>query len=278
MNHLIEIVHDAVAKQQPIDLHIHTKSSIDVTQGNSFEEFMVAGEKLGIVPGFLDHFQSEYFDKPSYPFSEPNIGVYVDEFRAARDSGYKAYLGLEVDYYSPDLHADRNARTAEWLDRHKDDFDYFVGTIHDVFDTKITIRPDLKRLLKTHGFNEIQQEYYQILEAGINSGLFDGFAHVDVVYRFCGKGGILQLEDGYSTDSRTVAGMESCVARDVAIELNFRGLDHPWHDTYPAEALFKKIKIESPGAVFFTGSDSHDVVTFEQSATMTRKYFQMLQE
>ncbi|HME52916.1 MAG TPA: hypothetical protein VKM55_11910 [Candidatus Lokiarchaeia archaeon] len=273
---MISIVRDAVSNQQPIDLHLHTRSSIDVTDGNSFEEFMIAGERIGIVPGFLDHFQSEYLDNPKYPFHDDNIGAYVDEFRQAGESGYKAFLGLEVDYYSNDVHPDRNARTAEWLDCHKDDFDYFVGTIHDVFDTKITIMPDLKRLLKRHSFQEIQDHYYQTLDDGIISGLFNGFAHPDVVYRFCGNGGVLPLEEEYSTDFRTLAALESCVSRDIVIELNLRGFDHPWHDTYPAEALFRKIKNDSPGAMFFTGSDSHDVTTFDRSAPITKKYFQVL--
>lgn len=277
MNPLIEIVRE-MAKQQSIDLHLHTRSSIDVTSGNSFKEFMAAGEKLGIVPGFLDHFQSEYLENPNYPFSESNIGAYIDEFHAARESGYKAFLGLEVDFYSQELHADRNARTAEWLDRHKDDFDYFVGTIHDVFDTKITIMPDLKRLLKKHSFHDIQDHYYQTLEDGINSGLFHGFAHLDVVYRFCGNGGILPLEESYSTDARTITAMESCVARDIAIELNLRGFDHPWHNTYPAEVLFKRIKENFASAVFFTGSDSHDITTFERSAPITKNYFNLICE
>nr|MDO8109062.1 PHP domain-containing protein [Candidatus Sigynarchaeota archaeon] len=276
MNPLKKIVLDAKKKHQPLDLHLHTRFSVDVINGNSFEEYMQAGEAIGIVPGFLDHFQAEKVGDKRYPFHEENVTNYFNAYETAKETGLRSFLGLEIDYYSPELHGDWNRITMEWLDRHKKEFDYLVGTVHDVFEGTITIPAELDGLLKTHSFPEIDAEYYHVLDRGIELGGFHGFAHLDVVYRFCGDKGVLPGKKEYYTDERTVAGMAACTRHDIVIELNLRGFDHPWNSTYPAEPLFQRFKDLHPKAAFFTGSDSHDVKTFERYAPVIRRYTERL--
>ncbi|NMC04942.1 MAG: hypothetical protein GYA24_07010 [Candidatus Lokiarchaeota archaeon] len=267
---------DARGRRQPLDLHLHTRFSIDVTRGCSFEEYVAAGDRLGIVPGFLDHFQSEKLGTHGYPFNEEKLPAFLEAYDKAKQSGFKSYLGLEVDYYDPTIHADWNAKTTEWLDAHARDFDYFVGTIHDVFTGTITIPFELEALLKEHDFAAIEDRYFNALDAGIRSKKFQGFAHLDVIYRFCGKGGVLEGKSTYYSEPRTIDAMKRCEETGTAIELNLRGFDHPWKSTYPAEPLFITFKNSHPGAVFFPGSDSHDVKTFERLAPVTKKYCDML--
>jgi HisJ family histidinol phosphate phosphatase len=272
MNPLRRVMRDAKARRQPVDLHLHTKFSIDVTRGNTFEQYMAAGERLGIVPGFLDHFQGEKLGLAGYPFSGDNITIYLDAHDKAKETGWDSYLGLEVDFYDPQLHENWNEAAMEWLDRHGRQFDYLVGTVHDVFEGTITIPSELEELTRKHPFEDIASKYFQVLELGIASRRFHGFAHPDVVYRFCGTSGILPGNNAYFTEPRTTSSMESCMKHDTAIELNLRGLDHPWNSTYPAEPLFHEFKKKHPDAVFFTGSDSHAVDTFERFAPLIRRY------
>ncbi len=278
MNPLQQIMVDAKARRQPLDLHLHTRFSIDVTKGSSFDDYMAAGDRLGIVPGFLDHFQSEKLGTHKYPFNEDIVHTYLEEYDKAKQSGFKSHLGLEVDYYDPVLHEDRNVKTFEWLDAHDEDFDYFVGTIHDVLTGTITVPFELKALLEQHEFSAIEDTYFKVLDAGIRRNVFDGFAHMDVVYRFCGEGGVLPGDDRYFLEPRTRSAMELCHRLGTVIELNLRGFDHPWHTTYPAEPSFARFKEGHPDATFFPGSDSHDVKTFERFAPITKKYCDLLYE
>ncbi|MBN2153092.1 MAG: hypothetical protein JW839_16690 [Candidatus Lokiarchaeota archaeon] len=276
MNSLKRIMADAKARRLPLDLHLHTRFSIDVSKGSSFNDYIVAGDRLGIVPGFLDHFQSEKLGTRGYPFNEDVIPAYLDAYDKARGTGFKSYIGLEVDYYDPILHDDWNVKTTEWLDAHGEEFDYFVGTVHDVLTGTITIPFELEALLKYHDFAAVEDAYFRVLEAGIRSGRFAGFAHLDVVYRFCGESGVVQGDARYYREPRTLAAMELCIQTDTMIELNLRGFDHPWSSTYPSEESFNMFKDGHPGDVFFPGSDSHDVKTFERFAPLTRKYCDLL--
>ncbi len=269
---------DSFYKRQPVDLHVHTTFSIDVTRGNTFLEYMEEGDKLDVVPGFLDHFQSEKLLDASYPFNEANLSKYFETIDIAKASGFKKYLGLEVDWYDTALHQDWNDMTADFLHDHKNEFDYFVGTVHDVFTGTITIPFELQKLMETHDFASIQDAYFKVLMSGIDSGLFDGFAHLDVVFRFCGEGGLIAGSEAYHRDARTWAAMERCFERSVMIELNLRGFDHPWRDVYPAESLFTRFCQHHNVVAFFIGSDSHDLVTFQRFARVVKKYHATIRE
>nr|MDO8085782.1 PHP domain-containing protein [Candidatus Sigynarchaeum springense] len=276
VNPLKRIMADARGRRQPLDLHLHTRFSIDVSKGSSFDEYMEAGDRLGIVPGFLDHFQSEKLGTHRYPFNEDMVPAYLEAYDKAKRSGLKSYLGLEVDYYDPALHDDWNQKMIEWLDAHAKDFDYFVGTVHDVLTGTITIPFELEVLLKGHGFPAIEDAYFRVLDAGIRSESFDGFAHLDVIYRFCGKSGVVKGDDRFYLEPRTLSAMELCANTGTVIELNLRGFDHPWNSTYPSEAAFMKFRENHVKDAFFPGSDSHDVKTFERFAPITRKYSDLL--
>nr|MDO8118952.1 hypothetical protein [Candidatus Sigynarchaeota archaeon] len=214
----------------------------------------------------------------SYPFNEDTIGKYFDAYEIAKEAGFKSYLGLEVDWYDPALHQDWNDMTRDFLRAHKDEFDYFVGTVHDVFTGTITIPIELRKLMETHTFDSIQDAYFTILMSGITSGLFDGFAHLDVVFRFSGQGGLIADSEAYHRDPRTWSAMDACLERNVMIELNLRGFDHPWRDIYPAEALFTRFRQQHSEMAFFTGSDSHDLATFQRFVKVIRKYHATIRE
>jgi HisJ family histidinol phosphate phosphatase len=254
-------------------MHIHTAASIDAINGNSFIDYMEAGEKAGVIPGFLDHFQAEHLAEEDYPFAPANVNGYLESYDRARETGLRSFLGLEVDYYAP-TQEEWNQQTVAFMDDHRDQFDYFVGTVHDILGNKITLRDELERLLQQEDFDQVVADYFTILQAGIAARRFDGFAHLDVVYRFNGTGenALLARRDEYLSDPRTWQAMAACAWTGTAIELNLRGFDHPWQTTYPAEPAVTRFLQTFPGAIFFVGSDSHDVGTFERFAPLVRDY------
>lgn len=272
MNPLEKIVKASVNRKEVLDLHLHTEFSIDVFDGSTFEEYIIEGHEQGIIPGFLDHFQSEKLRQKKYPFNREHINSYFEAYDRARERGWPSYIGLEVDFYAKKEHEDWNLATMDWIDDHGEHFDYMVGTIHDVHDFTITIPFELENLLKKSNFEQVQEEYFLTLQEGICYGMFDGFAHLDVVYRFCGKNGILPGVQGYFNDQRTWEAMIECKNQGVVTEINIRGFDHPWNTTYPARPLLDKFKKEHPDNVFFVGSDSHNVSTFTRLAPTVKEY------
>ncbi|MFX0101618.1 MAG: PHP domain-containing protein [Candidatus Hodarchaeota archaeon] len=267
---------NAIERKEVLDLHLHTDFSVDVFDGSTFEDFIVEGNKHGIIPGFLDHFQAEKLEWKDYPFSWDKINTYFEAYDKAKGLGMQSYFGLEVDFYSKETHDSWNRAAMDWIDDHGATFDYMVGTIHDVQDHTITIPFELEDLLKKVDFDRVQEDYFYTLQEGICSRMFNGFAHLDVVYRFCGDGGILPGVEKYIQDRRTWDAMVECVNQDIVIEVNIRGFDHPWNTTYPAENLLVKFKKECENPLFFVGSDAHHVKTFKRLFPVIQKYNQWI--
>ncbi|MHA1998951.1 MAG: hypothetical protein ACTSU9_12575 [Promethearchaeota archaeon] len=278
MNPLERIVRQAGEKGEFLDLHLHTDFSVDVHGGNSFLEFMTCGKDHDVIPGFLDHLQTEKLNWDNYVFNHENIHRYFEAYDEAKSSGLPSFFGLEVDFYDPNDHEDWNDDTREWLDMYREEFDYFIGTIHDVKNFTITIPFELEDLLEEMDFDIAAKLYFETLDAGIQSGMFEGFAHLDVVYRFCGPAGILPAKERYFNDGRTRSAMELCIDNGIIPELNLRGFDHPWNTTYPSEILLEEMLERIPGAMFFTGSDSHNVGTFLRFIPVVKKYSKILRE
>lgn len=274
MNPLKRILLASSKRGDYLDLHLHTGFSVDVINGNTFIDYMECAQQHGIVPGFLDHFQAEKLEWDNYPFGEKSVGLFFEAYDNAKATGLPSFLGLEVDFYDPNQHEDWNLKTMDWLDDHKEDFDYFVGTIHDVDDFTITIPFELEELLKDTPFRTATTRYFTTLLAGISSSIqFSGFAHLDVIYRFCGNGGILPREEAYMRDERTSKAIESCISRDIVVEINLRGFDHPWNTTYPSWELLAEFLEDQPEAdSFFIGSDSHDINTFKRFIPRVKEY------
>jgi len=240
-----------ISKTTIADLHLHTHYSADVPWGMaSFEEYCQIGEQYNIHVGFLDHFEfPEFQSNPKYAlFGEKGIIKYLEAFEVVHAEYPNSSLGLEVDYY-PQFEAE----LGEFLDTYRGHFTRFIGSVHVIDGQVITLREGCKQVLQKFRFPKVREMYFQLLEAAIESELFDGIAHLDMLYRFSNElfdPGSL-LED----DPEVLRLGKLCKTQGLDLELNLSGLDQGAKRTYPALNIVKTLYDE--GSTFYVGSDSH---------------------
>ncbi|MFQ6124333.1 MAG: PHP domain-containing protein [Candidatus Heimdallarchaeota archaeon] len=253
-------------KPYPVtDLHLHTHYSSDVPFGYaSFREYCQLGEQFAIHVGFLDHFEiPEFLHNPKYALiGEQGMMKYLEEFEEVHAEFPNSSLGLEVDYY-PEF----KVELEEFIDTYRADFCRFIGAIHVIDGKAITMREECKQVLEKYRFVEFRAMYFRKLEAAIESGLFDGIAHIDVLYRFANelfKPGLLQ-----GRDSEVLRLGKLCKDQGLTIELNISGVEHAVKRPYPTLDIVKTLN--KYGGKFFVGSDSHLPLHFSKRIEIIRR-------
>ncbi len=242
-------------KPSNYDLHLHTEFSPD--SSTPLEAYAQRANQLGIHVGFLDHFELAFLDRKDY--LNPNHFPHLLEVYDRVHSQYPyTSLGLEVDYYS-----DLASQLAEFCDDYKSDFDYFIGVVHTVNRLALTIVEEMEELVKTIGLREILERYFDEVESAIRSQLFSGIAHIDGVMRFVplfpGSSKVTSIWTQQTTDLGLL-----CQELGVLVEVNLRGLNHPWGRMHPDPQIIDELILS--GAKFFVGSDSHSLKDFEKTA------------
>ncbi len=118
-------------------------------------------------------------------------------------------------------------------------------------------------LVKRIGLLEIIQRYFNEIDGAIQSRLFDGIAHIDGVMRFVPLYDFNQkIRDLWL--NRTYALGELCQKLGILIEINLRGLNHPWGQMHPSEFIIARLI--TLGAKFYVGSDSHTLMDLKAAA------------
>jgi HisJ family histidinol phosphate phosphatase len=237
------------------DLHLHTEFSPD--SSTRLEVYAQRADQLSIHVGFLDHFELAFLDRPDY-LNQNQFPRLLEEYDRVHSHYPFTSIGLEVDYYT-----DLAPQLAEFCDDYKNDFDYFIGVVHTVNLLALTIREEMDELVKKIGLREILERYFNEVESAIQSQLFAGIAHIDGVMRF------FPLYSGSSEvtslwKQRTKELGLLCRNQDVLIEVNLRGLNHPWGRIHPDPQIIDELILS--GAQFFVGSDSHSLKDFENTA------------
>lgn len=96
---------------------------------------------------------------------------------------------------------------------------------------------------------EIYREYFEVIRAGIRTGLFDCLAHFDLVKR---PG--LPVTDTVPRELDEVVRL--CAAAGMTIEVNTAGLRRPLAEPYPARGVLERFAAK--GVAVVTGSDAHE--------------------
>jgi len=247
------------------DLHLHTHYSTDVPFGcASFRDYCQLGEQYAIHVGFLDHFEiPEFLHNPEYTFfGEDTMMKYLEEFDVVHSEFPNSSLGLEVDYY-PEFETE----LSEFIETYRADFARFITSIHVIDGKAITVREECKQVLEKYRFVELRAMYFRNLEAAIESGLFDGLAHIDVLYRFVNE--LFDPGPLQENDSEVLRLGKRCKDRGLKIELNISGLGHTVKRPYPALDIVETL--HKYGATFFVGSDSHLPRHFSKRIKMIRR-------
>jgi histidinol-phosphatase (PHP family) len=255
------------AKPSCFDLHLHTEFSPD--SNTPLEVYAQAANRLEIHIGFLDHFELAFLDRPDY-LNYDTLPKLLESFDQTQASYPNTSLGLEVDYYS-----DRASIVAEFCDEYRKDFDYFVGTVHVIDDLAVTTPEEFEVLVSRIGLTPIVHRYFDEVEGAIQSELFDGIAHIDGVMRFIpwypSEPSLIEF-----WQERTLELGKLCLQKGVLIELNLRGLSHPWGKMHPSQQLVEELL--KSGSQFYVGSDSHGLTDFQETAPKLKQLHRFLRD
>lgn len=248
-----------------VDYHLHSHVSHDGS--GSIEEYARRAAELGLseicLTEHLDFYPSWDGSICQTVPSLPELELYAKELReAASRTPLKLRLGVELDY-KPE--ADRWVR--DLLARL--DLDFVLGSVHNVSGWGISGPRDLARaFFDVRGVERGCLEYLELVQRAVSTGLFDAFAHLDLVKRFIPGNGRLIL-DGHLRD-RVVEILDTMAATGTAIEINGSGWDHDPQEAYPSLDLLRLARERGVEGVT-VGSDSH------RPATVGRHLFRSLE-
>lgn len=234
-----------------VDYHLHSHVSHD--GAGRIEEHARRAAELGLaeicLTEHLDFYPSQDGLSCTTIPSSDRLERYLEEVRELRDrSPVRVLAGIELDY-KPE--ADRWVR--ELLDRFH--FDFVLGSVHNVGSWGVSGPEDMALdFFRERGTERGCLEYYEMVARAVDTGLFDSFAHLDLVKRFRPENGTLILQG--SIRDRIVDILDRMAATGTGIEVNGSGLVHAPREAYPSLSLLKLAR-ERGVTVLTAGSDSH---------------------
>jgi histidinol-phosphatase (PHP family) len=193
--------------------------------------------------GFSDHSPMRRDDFDAWRMFHRDLPAYIEKVEAARKAhpGLAIKLGLEVDFLPG--HEDwirQLAREYDW--------DYFIGSVHYVSESWAIDDPTALSKWRERDPLEVWTVYFERLTAAAASGLFDIIGHPDLPKKFC----FVPKEDITHLYAKF---LETCAAKDVAIEINTAGLRKDCKELYPTQKLLDMAaKLRVP---LTFGSDAH---------------------
>jgi len=220
-----------------VDLHNHTRLC-NHAEG-SVDEYIEKAIAEGIdIFGFSDHAPMSF--DPRYRMGFDQMRAYEEEIRRARDT-YADRIDIRLGY------------EVDWLPGYMDervlgaDVDYLIGSVHFIdkwgFDN-----PEFIGRYEGADIDTIWREYFDLVRAMAESGLFDIVGHLDLikVFRYLPK-----------TDVRVLAkeALDAIRKADMVIEINAAGYRKPIGEPYPSRELLE-MAFERGIPVTF-GSDAH---------------------
>jgi histidinol-phosphatase (PHP family) len=235
----------------PFDFHVHTKMSADAK--GSIEEFCELAIEMGMrIIGFSEHLD---LDPHELTFDYLEYDKYKEAILLAREKyadKIEILMGAEAGYV-PRIQNE----IKEYLEKHS--FDYVIGSIHSIFDGSAGISDEYSALetFARYEPEEVYEEYFNMTEEMIISGLFDVVGHMDLVQRYGVKYFIDGVEWGnhYSALLRILEGV---LKRQMVLEINTSGLRQAPESVYPNSYILR-IFAEIGGRNVIIGSDAHDL-------------------
>jgi histidinol-phosphatase (PHP family) len=214
------------------DFHIHIEQgpyTVDWIKSFLEEAFKKGIDEIGISEhghrfkqaAFL--WQSEGF-RGQWTGSEAteDIYEYIELIEKVKALGYPVKLGLEMDYI-PERQEEIRAFVNEFP------FDYVLGAVHWLGDFGFD-HPDCRNQWGQKNVDEVHREYYNVLGKAINSGVFDGIAHPDVIKVF-GYKAQKDMGDIYEKIALAIKNKGLCA------EVSTAGIRKPVGEIYPGAHL-----------------------------------------
>lgn len=233
------------------DYHLHSHVSHDGR--GRIEEHVRRAAEIGLTEiCFTEHLDfypsADGLSCATIP-STVELERYLEEVRYARGRGpVRLRAGVELDY-RPET--DRWVR--ELLSRFS--FDFVLGSVHNVGRWSVSGPKEMAlAFFDERGVEGGCQDYYEVVEQAVATGLFDSFAHLDLMKRFRPQNGTLILRGALR--DRIFAILDRMAATGTGIEINGSGLIHDAREAYPSLELLKLAR-ERGVATLTVGSDSH---------------------
>jgi HisJ family histidinol phosphate phosphatase len=149
------------------------------------------------------------------------------------------------------------------MDDYGKELDFIAGTIHEwKFGYPITSRKILEDYAQKVPITQIVNEYFEVYEKMISSGIFKNVCHIDTIFRYINEDDIVPPEDCDTSDERVIELGRHCIKNNINIEYNLSGKKFPINRSFPSKDVVRKLSEE--GAKFFVGSDSHKIDYFRK--------------
>ncbi len=224
------------------DSHLHTPLCKHAV-GTPLEYVAAARERglAGLV--FTDHNPMPAWFDPQSRMPAEQLGLYhalIEEARAQAPDGFYVGLGLEADFHPG---------TTDYVRRQLEayPYDYVIGSVHYIgawpFD-----HPDFTDEFDRRDRLELYSEYYGLVYAAIEAGVFDAIGHLDLPKKF----GHVPPEEAWDLVEGVLTAIKGA---DLALDVNTAGWRKPIGEIYPAPRIIKRAA--ELGIPVVLGSDAH---------------------
>ncbi len=244
-----------------LDYHIHPNYSIDA-EDFSMEDYCKRGLELGLKEiCFTPHYEFDPVREQIDWFARlggkvVHIGEsWLDEyFREGRQlqerysqEGIAIKLGLEVGY---DVGLEE--AIAKVVEAYP--FDLVLGSVHCIDHVAISSAQESSEYLPGTNLDDVVTKYYKTLARGVESGLFDVVAHLDLYRRHGAKCFGEQAYRAYQGYVEPI--LESMAKRGLGLEINTSSIKQGQNEFYPSKEIVR-LAWEKGIRIFTTGSDAH---------------------
>lgn len=244
-----------------LDYHIHPNYSIDADDF-TMEEYCKRGLELGIKEiCFTPHFEfdpvREHIDwfarlgGKVVHIGEKWLEEYFREGRQLQErysqEGIEVKLGLEIGY-------DVGLEEAIGKVVEAYPFDLVLGSVHCIDHVAISSAKESSGYLPGTDMDDVVTKYYSTLARGVESGLFDVVAHLDLYRRHGAKYFGEQVYQAYQGHVEPI--LESMAQKGLGLEINTSSIKQGQKEFYPSKEIIK-LAWEKGIHIFTTGSDAH---------------------
>lgn len=231
------------------DYHMHLE--VEGLQMAYLRRFVQQAQQVGVDEiGFSEHAYhfneaAPLLERPDY-IARRSLGLPLDDYvrliEEAKAAGLPVKLGIEMDYI-PEREDDIRALMAAYP------WDYVIGSVHWLggwgfdLDAASWVGRDV---------GQAYADYFRLAEQAIRSGIFDIFAHPDLVKIY---GYRLPAEQAHLLDEYFER--MALAARDagICLEVSSAGLRKPVGEIYPDQQLL--VKARRLGVPISLASDAH---------------------
>lgn len=242
---------DRQARDLPLDAHLHTDLSPD--SNVPIDAYAAQAVERGIPEiAITDHVD---FDPTAPAFAHATFEVRERVVRDAAerwaDRGLAIRFGVEITWerrWEMDIRAH--------LARHA--YDFVIGSVH-VYRASPYAADNVASWVDGRSLPEIVAPYFDEVEAGARSGLFDALGHLDFVKRYLAPH--VTAADLAAAPELYEPILHALVASGTALEINTSGLRQAAGETYPSSAIVARYR-ELGGRAITVGSDAHRAGVF----------------